>query len=183
MKKTFLFACPIVVLLALTGVAYPQQPSPGTLIGKASSYFQSVKDRDFGKAAALFHFPRHYSPKERQDDLETVARTLRFLVDKFGAVRAARLYQSPGRFYHVVTGGGDLPYWAKHPSYSQLIYEVDFEKEGKGYVTLAFSNIDGKWEIRHVAYGLSVDRPDAQSRIMAIGTEMSRLIADAPGGK
>ncbi len=183
MKKSFLLASSLLVLLAVNGVAYPQQPSLDVLTGKASSYFGFVKARDFDKAAELFHIPKHYSPKARQADIESVARTLEFLAGKFGDVVAERLNQSPGRFYQVVTGGGDLPYWAKHPSFSQLVYEVEFEKQGKGYVTLGFCNIDGTWDIRQVAYGLPSDSPDAQSRIVSISKELRQLIRSGSGGR
>lgn len=83
--------------------------------------------------------------------------------------------ETPDPFYHVLTGGGDLGYWQKYPSFIKIIYEVDFEKEGKGYVALSFCNIAGNWEIRQVAYGLPAARSDARTRITTIMKEMMQL--------
>ena len=176
MKNVLSLSGLVLILLLANGVAHPQQTSQDILINKASQYFKYVKNRDFYNAATLFHFPKHYSQKERKDDVHAVSKTLELFADKFGNILVANLNQTPNPFYHVMTGGGDLRYWQKHPSSIKVIYEVTFEKESKGYVGLSFCNIDGNWEIRQVAYGIPAARSDARARITIIQKEMTQLI-------
>ena len=172
MKKRVLSVTLILMVLLLIGTSHGQTVSNDTLVNNAVQYFDFIRNNDFHSASRLFHYPGNYTKQELTDDMNTVSNLLAFLANEFGGVLNQNISEAPTSFYHVLVGGGDLPYWQKHPHSVKLTYKVDFEKEGRGYVRIRFCNISGKWEIRQVEYGLPTSRPDSRERIMTIMQKM-----------
>lgn len=169
MKKTALLAAALVAsLIAFGASTSAQETTELELEVLASKFFARMAKSEFDSASKFFHYPQNYSPAERSHDIDAVGHMLKIFTNEFGIPTSQRLSGSPGLFYHVTAQSGHVEYWQKHPYSIQVPYEVDFTREGKGYIVMQFCNISDKWEIRSVAYGLPAERPDAKDRVQQI---------------
>jgi len=142
-------------------------------------YFELINQNQFQRAAALFHYPKQYSQKELEKDLNAVSMGLALFSEEFGKILSWVPENATETVYHVSIGGGDLKYWQRHPKSYVVSYSVEFEKERKGYVGIRFCNIvNDKWEIRDVIYALPKSHPTARARITEIMSKMMQMMSD-----
>ncbi len=155
--------------------------TPEAVLAKlAQQYFARVNKGNFAEAATLFHYPKQYTLAEQSKEGRSVTQLLTILTREFGSPSHPRVPQQPFMIYNVGGGSGDIPYWQQHPTSLQKQYEVTFTREATGYVIIQFCKIAGVWEIRGVQYGLSVQRPEAKTRIADIQNMLMREMSSAP---
>ena len=186
-KKALLTA---VLVTALIGFAISTSAQGTTNLDTqalSSKFFDHVAKSEFDSASKLFHYPPGYTQTERSHDIDVVARILNIFTNEFGTPSSQRLSESAAMFYHVTAQSAHAEYWLKNPDSIQVDYEVDFSREGKGYIFVQFCNISDKWEIRSVAYGLPAERLDAKERVQGIINkvlrEMQPLMQEPGEGK
>ncbi len=174
MKSWLLLVGVMLGFVSLPPAVIADDPPDAVLAKLAQQYFARVNKGNFAEAAALFHYPKPYTPTERSNDERSVTQLLTILTREFGGPSHPRVPQQPFLIYNVGGGSGDLPYWQQHPTLLQKQYEVTFTREASGYVIIQFCHIMGVWEIRGVQYGLSVQRPEAKTRIADIQQVVSQ---------
>src|SRR5262245_58546982 len=136
MKALVLLASVTICLVVLRSLSYADD-NPNPVLDKlAQQYFAQVSQSNFAGAAALFHYPKQYTPGERAKDIQAVTQLLKVMTREFGVPTNRKVSQKPYIIYNVSAGGGDLGYWQQHPSSLQTQYEVTFSREAAGYVTL-----------------------------------------------
>ncbi len=153
--------------------AFAQQSSKTTAEKIGDEFFYCLKKNDFDSAAGLFH----YSPAEKNKESKTIKKLLIFLTKEFGNIREYE-FSRPVKFYQVYISGEEPKYWQKHPVSYTVYYKVNFSTEGEGYVSIDFSYIQEKIEIRAVHYGLPVSRSDGKERVVEIGKKMVKVFLE-----
>lgn len=176
MKKAAILLVFITLFVSAVSLASAEQDVAIALKDLASELFTHIGKSEFEAAAALFHYPPTYTPKERSHDAAAVSRMLEFLAEEFGSPKSPRASESPAQYWSVAAMGGNIPYWQANPVFLQSRYEVAFTKEGVGYVLLQFCKLNSQWEIRAVAYALPAQRPDSKARVMEIGEKMMQIM-------
>ena len=172
MKKSILILT-CCILLSVLGTRASGQESVGAQLQFLSSEFLNhMSSSEYSDASGLFHYPREYTSKEKSEQILDVSKLLKIFTDEFGIPSNYKINETPAPYYNVTVSGGDMNYWEKHPSYMQIPLEVVFSRENDGYVIILFSNIQDKWEIRAVAYGLPAQRPGAKERVVEIMTKI-----------
>ena len=144
---------------------------------KSGRFVEAYNKKDFAGLAELFHFPPEYTEQELKADKEAIRKTLSLYFDEFGKITGFEKVENPPFHYFVAIGGADISYWEKHPEGDKVSYKAAFSGEGEGYLTLTFSYILRKWEIRQVNYGLPADRPRSEARISAIFQKWQKRMA------
>lgn len=120
----------------------------------ASSFFKHMKQDDYLKASQLFHYPPTYTTEERKKDEIAVSKSLGAFKESFGQIIRPQIETENKQIISLQVGGGDIPYWQKHPQYFTQVYNVNFSKYGDGFITFTICNLTNKFEIREVKYGL-----------------------------
>lgn len=178
MKKSLLILTCCILLSALSTRASGQvsvevRKSVEAQIQTLSSEFLThMASSEYSDASGLFHYPVDYTSEKRSEVIHRVSKLLKIFVDEFGIPSNYKINETPAPYYNVTVCGGDMKYWEQYPSYMQIPLEVVFSRENDGYVIILFSNIQDKWEIRAVAYGLPAQRPGAKERIVEVMTKM-----------
>ncbi len=173
-KKALLTAVLMAALIGFGISTSAQETTNLDLQALSSKFFDHIAKSEFDSASKLFHYPPSYTPAERSHDIDAVAHMLKIFTNEFGTPASQRLSESAAMFYHVTAQSAHAEYWQKHPYSIQVDYEVDFSREGKGYIFVQFCNISGKWEIRSIAYGLPAERIDAKERVQQIINKVLR---------
>jgi hypothetical protein len=176
MKKTAIFLASITLFVSAVSLASAEQDSATALKALESAFFTHIGKSEFEAAAALFHYPPTYTPKERSHDAAAVSRMLEFFAEEFGSPKSPRASESPAQYWSVAAMGGNIPYWQANPVLLQSRYDVAFTKEGYGYVMFQFCKLNSQWEIRAVAYALPAQRPDSKARVMEIGEKLIQIM-------
>ncbi|MGA1867043.1 MAG: hypothetical protein ACMUJM_00700 [bacterium] len=176
-KKKILYIFSLVLLLfGIVTYRCRGHTQENILTEIASEYFKLIKNKNVNGASKLFHYPTDHTEQEIIKDMNVIGRSLQIFINEFGAVLRADLVETRDIFYHVSIGGGDLSYWKKHPNSINLTYKVKFKKAGQGYIDIMFCNINNKWDIRQVSYGLPQSRPDSKEYILDITQKIFQLI-------
>jgi hypothetical protein len=176
MKKTAIFLASITLFVSAVSIASAEQGATIALKALASEFFTHIEKSEFEAAAALFHYPPTYTPKERSHDAAAVSRMLEFFAEEFGSPKSPRASESPAQYWSVAAMGGNIPYWQANPVLLQSWYDVAFTKEGDGYVLFQFCKLSSEWEIRAAAYALPAQRPGSKARVMEIGEKMMQIM-------
>ncbi len=154
---------------AATGAATEPAPERSrSTAAQARLFFDHLAAGDYPAATAMFHFPPSYTASELTDDTVIIEKWLRVFTEELGKVTDLRAPPPATGFEAVGIGGGTEAYWAAKAPPVKLILEVDYLKEGKGYVILGFCHLGGKVELQSVTFGLPENRPDATQRLQAI---------------
>ncbi len=142
------------------------------LFSLCESCMKNIQKQDFDSALELFHFPPGYTDKELKKDKEAVLEHILLFNNEFGKIITYKPNQGYAEYYHLMAGGGDIVYWGEHPRNINLVYEVEFDKEGPGIVNFVLNNVTGDWEIQMIGYGLLASNKDAKKRIDEIYKKM-----------
>ncbi len=178
MKKSLLILTCCILLSALGSRASGQESAEtqesieARLQSLSVEFFSHMASSEYSDASGLFHYPVDYTSEKRSEVIHRVSKLLKIFVDEFGIPSNYKINETPAPYYNVTVCGGDMKYWEQYPSYMQIPLEVVFSRENDGYVIILFSNIQDKWEIRAVAYGLPAQRPGAKERIVEVMTKM-----------
>ena len=165
----------IVLLLASLSPVHPAFGQDIEAI--TASFFQFMKDGQFDEASRLFHYPPGLTDQKLSQRRKTVATSLQLLQKEFGKVIHRQVTQPPGQVLSVTVTGGSIDYWEQHPQYSTSLLEVEFDKEGEGFLLVSFCDITGELQIRSVKYGLLLSRPGAKARIIEV---MRNIVRNLP---
>lgn len=178
MKKSVLILTCCVFLSVLSTRASGQESAEAQesieaqLRSLSVEFFTHMASSEYSDASGLFHYPVDYTSGKRSKVIHSVSKLLKIFADEFGIPSNYKINETPAPYYNVTVCGGDVEYWEQYPSYMQIPLEVVFSREDDGYVIIMFSNIQDKWEIRAVAYGLPAQRPGAKERVVEIMTKM-----------
>ncbi len=169
--------CLLSLLIVLTfSIATQESYGAGKSSDVPKVFIKSYNSGDFDSASKLFHIPAFYTQEQVSHEKEAAVKVLELLRNEFGKITS---YQSPGgqyNFHRVMFGTGDLRYWNKRPRRSKVVYEVEFSKLGRGYITLVLVNIKKKTEIRQIIYGLPMDSPGAENSTSIIVDKIVSLL-------
>jgi hypothetical protein len=149
---TVSFVIAYILIVQVVDVDASQENEILNLINK---YFYSIEQSDFSGASDLFHYPPSYSQEELIKDKSAVSKFLESLSNSFGQLSNPVTNKAEEKILSLQVGGGNIPYWKKHPKYVSSIYRATFSKFGEGFVTFTICNLSNKYEIREVKYGLS----------------------------
>ena len=178
MKKLLVFAGLLALFLFYNNFSYLYAAEEGLneeLVGLSRNYMDVIQQKDFFGAAKLFHYPPNYSSEELIKDQKGVQQVLELLNSEFGNVNEYKLVKTPEFYYSFLFMGGDILYWKSKPDYLSLLYEVEFSKEKRGFITISFCKINSMSQIRSVSYGLPSSRSDSMERIFEIGKKIYEL--------
>jgi len=145
------------------------QPQP---VQVARTYMNCVGIADYSCVLALFHFPSSYSSAELESDQQAVRDALTVLDKELGRVESQDEISTTSDVVFLSVGGGDLPYWKKHPEFRRFTFKVKFAKEGEGFIFIDICQIEKAPQIRQVHYGLPASYKGARERILAIMNQM-----------
>ena len=141
----------------------------------AQKYVEAVNAKDYRKAAKMLHFPGNMEEKAKQKEVRVISESLGILVDELGAFDR---YQ-PGeadRFYSVFIMAGSLDYWSDKMDGVSVIYRVQYNRKGQGYLIFRYAKLHSKLVLRAVEYGL----PRAQSGALETIKHLIYRIATEP---
>ena len=111
----------------------------GSASTKATEFFELHNKLAFDAAAELFHFPGDYPESERTADKVAIGRWLSVLAAELGKVQGFNVPEGGGGYLMTSMGSGPEAYWAEQAEDPPtILYEVEFERDGKGYVQLQF---------------------------------------------
>ncbi len=150
----------IIIILSLVLLGFTQNlPAEITKSGEInhliSDFFLFISQTNYTSAAELFHYPPEYSPEQRQRDLKGVALLLEAFTGSFGQISRTSISTKEAEIFYLQVGGGDLQYWQKNRETLSHVFQVDFSNYGNGFITFTICNLNQKYEIREVKYGLS----------------------------
>ncbi len=170
-------ACLLSLMLVLAlSIATQESFGAGQIGDVPAAFIDSYMRGDFAAASELFHIPASYTQEQASQEKESAVKVLELFHKEFGQVTSSRMPSEPYRYYNVMFGTGDLNYWNKYPSFTQVPYEVEFSKLGKGYVLIALVNINKKTEIRQISFALPVESPGAKKSVTAIMNKMMSML-------
>ena len=139
-------------------------------------YFSLLNEEKYDEIADLFHFPLEDTAKETIRDRKKIVKFHRLMRKEFGPVKRHSLLTMGMYAFNVVaiyTGKGE--YWLRNPANKQFVYNVDFEKEGKGGIILQFCYINKKLELRMVQYGIPRGKKGSEETIKRLLEELIEL--------
>jgi hypothetical protein len=173
----------IIILLAIATTFFFQQtncqPFANTdLSSIADHYIKLMNQGNYKEASFLFHYPEDYTQEELVSDRTTVQKMLKIVMDTFGSIDSVYIVPPSLMVYQFSIGGGSIPYWQKHPKGFHVTHCVEFSKQGYGRFDVQFCNINSKWEIRDVSYGLPTSRSDAKPIISKLLERFMQLMPD-----
>lgn len=169
--------CFISLLLVLTfGIAIQESYGAGKSKDVPKALIKYFNGGDFVTASKLFHIPALYTQEQVSNEKEAAVKVLRLLRNEFGKITSYRSPSGSYSFHKVMFGTGDLRYWSIHPRLRKVVYEVEFSKLGRGYITIALVNITKRTEIRQITYGLPTDSPGAENSVSAIVNKMNSML-------
>lgn len=142
----------------------------------AEEYFSLLKQEKYKEITDLFHYPTEDTPKETIKDREMLIEFHRLMKREFGTVKKHTLFTMGTYFYNTVgIYTGKASYWQRNPLFKQLIYNVDFNKEGSGRIIFHFCNINNKLEMRMVQYGLPQSNKGSKEKADRILKELEKI--------
>jgi hypothetical protein len=151
------------VVLSATARADPGQSA-------ASQIVDNLARSDVRAVASSLHYPPTYTAEEREADIASVSKSLRFLLDRFGAPKNLRTTAERHVFFHVGTSGGDVPYWESISPYPNrvVVFQTDFANLGPGFVMVELISLDGGAPrvIKGVEFGLPAETPGSKQQIL-----------------
>lgn len=136
---------------------------------------------EFDAVARLVHVPESYSQERRVEDVEAVAKSLRFLLSRLGAISSVEPLVEQEEFYFVATGGGDVPYWESISPYgrAEFPFAVEFANHGRGMVKPVVF-MDGERpgrELVAVELGLPVSSRESKETMVDLSVDMFEFMA------
>lgn len=176
MRKKWYFWTLLAVLLLVTALAFAQQTiSEETYKPIAAKFLTAMQQKDFTKAAGLFHYPTTYTADQLKKDRDQVKIILEIINGELGEVREYKISKTQQQCYFISVAGGDVSYWSDKPSIFALQYEVVFAKEKEGFLILGFSNFNNTNEISYVNFALAASREGSKARIDGITKALLNL--------
>lgn len=115
----------IVVFFTTSSNSFSSSQNEITIL--INRYFDNIDKSDYLKAAGLFHYPPNYSTDQTIDDMKGVSKFLGALEDSFGKIYKPTENSIKTKIISLQIGGGDLPYWQKHPDYITKIFPLNFQ--------------------------------------------------------
>lgn len=121
----------------------------------AASVIGSYNAADDAAVAAMML----YAPGDSSAERTRMARAMRVLLSIFGPIRS---FAPPTENYEY------LPVTASpkgQPSVdaAKAVYEVEFERLGRGFVIIEVANVEGRDAVASIAFALPPDRQDARA--------------------
>ena len=178
MKRTFALIFFLLALSSVQNFSFSQQKISEDMKALAASFFELTQKHNFTEVSRLFNYPSEYTKEQLSQDMSMVRKMTQLINDQFGEIKRVNPVSSQDSSLQIGVGGGDLPYWEKHPTFIRVCYDVQFANAGSGSIDFYFANIRNKWEIRQVNYGLPVSRADASDLIMKTMQKLSQLTPD-----
>jgi hypothetical protein len=145
----------------------------------AKSIADLLQSSNAAEIAAALEYPSTYTAEELARDREGVAGAVAYLIGQFGRMTNARPTRSQVVFIEIGVAGGSTPFWWQaggEPRTRQYIYDVEFEKFGRGFLKV-LTHVTASRELPvGFAFGLDANSPDAESRMrVAMGGLMDLL--------
>lgn len=172
----------VVVAVALVSIAMVPNPAdvPRFLESPAAkSVADLLQASDAAGIAAALEYPSSYTAEELARDREGVAGAVTYLISQFGRMTNARPTRGQVIFIEIGVAGGSAPFWWQAGDESrtrQYIYDVEFEKFGRGFLKV-LTHVTASRELPvGFAYGLDANSPDAEPRMRAAMNGLMDLI-------
>ena len=134
-----------------------------------------MQQKDFTKAAGLFHYPTNYTANKLKKDRDQVKIILEIINGELGEVREYKISKTLPQCYFISVAGGEVSYWSDKPSVFALQYEVVFAKEKEGFMNIGFYNSNNTNEISYVNFALASSREGSKARIDGITKVLTNL--------
>jgi hypothetical protein len=138
-----------------------------------------LQQQEYAEAAEQFHQPEYFDEGDSRRDREDVARSLAFLVPRFGIPSNVRRSEESEAIWKVGVAGVSGPYWESLPNWGRdefVSYAVDFEREGPGYIQVNYFLGGGRPEVQSVDFILPSSREDAKQVVFETMKEMSHSV-------
>jgi hypothetical protein len=176
MKRKYIIILSVIATVFLCKSTKCQQTDSDNLTSVANHYNKLLSQGNYEEASLLFHYPEDYTKEELLSDRTIVQKMLKIVSDTFGPIDSVYTFPSSSMMYQFSIGGGNIPYWKKHPKGFHVTQYVEFNKQGYGRLEVQFCNINSKWAIRDVSYGLPSSRIDAKSIISKLFERFMQLM-------
>ncbi len=171
--------CLLSLLIVFTfSIAIQESYGAGKSSDVPKVFIKSYNSGDFVSASKLFHIPASYTQEQVSHEKEATVKVLELIRNEFGKITSYRSPSGSYSFHRVMFGTGDLRYWNKHPRFTKVVYEVEFSKLGRGYITIALVNINKKTEIRQIIYGLPMNSPGAENNTSIIVNKIMSILQE-----
>lgn len=162
----------LLVLLPYLVTCQTQQAQIEEAVKLTDNCIELLKHNELEQIAYLFHFPPEYNEQQIQDDIKDIQEWVVGLKKEFGTLVNAKRLNEPAQYIDLSIGGGNIPYWERHPEFINVVYKASFQKEKDGFIIFWVVDISKKLELKTIGYGLPANDPLARERIMEIGEKM-----------
>jgi hypothetical protein len=156
-------------LLAGLGSARAADPLPGVTPFQITSYAANslslLQQSRFEILAGQFHYPETLAAAMVKAEQAQLTAVLERAGALFGVPRQQLLLDGPRQADQFVVQGLTQAYWNDRDRYSAVSYQVDFSREGRGYLTFSIIVYDHRLQLRSVAFGLPAELPGSKQRL------------------
>lgn len=172
LAATLLFA-------ASTGCRAPVKPRDVQLL--ASATLADLTAGAVTQACARIYEPSDWDAERIAADRKQMAEGFDAMMKEVGTLSDARMIHN-WLIYEVGVVGGDPRFWQSLPNQgiaNRVVYTVNFSRMGPGIVSLTFTHLSGKWELRSIAFGVERSMSNAREKAGRMGRALFRTMNPA----
>ena len=125
------------------------------------NFLEENKESNLAKMSEAFHYPNSFTPDQLNNEIASISDSLQSAIDELGVISSYELNKSKFTSAYFGVQSVSQEYWKRYPYFNQLIYDVNFSKQGRGHLAFNFSIIKNKIVLSTVIYALSEDNPEA----------------------
>ncbi len=173
--------CRVLVVAALlcVGPAGCKNPvKPREVESIASATLADLASGAVKRACSRIYEPPDWNPGRAAEDREQIGRGVEAIMNETGTLSDARVINK-WLVYQLEVTGADPQYWLRRPNMgvdSRVTYAVNFSKVGPGVLSLTFTRLSGRWELRSILFGFDTSTPGARDNAIRIGRTFIRTM-------
>jgi hypothetical protein len=176
-KRHRLLLAATLLFVASSACRAPEKPREVQLL--ASSTLADLTTGAVAQACSRIYEPPDWAPDRIAEDHKELSAGVEAAMRELGTLSDARIIHK-WAFYELQITGADPQYWLALPNMgiaTQVTYAVNFSKIGPGILSLSFTHLSGKWELRSISLGVEPWVPDARDKAARIGRALFRAMA------
>jgi hypothetical protein len=136
----------------------------------AEEFAKLYSERDFERAAVIFHCPPEYTREEEALDRAAVARSLEVLWELNGPVHRFDSFAGLAATLGAMTACGTPTYWKTNPTVVKRLLETSQREDERGFLEFQFASVDGRLVLSYFSHSLPLSHPEAMSRAQSFLT-------------
>jgi hypothetical protein len=125
-------------------------------ISLVDRFIFSYNNQDFTTAASLFHIPPNYTEIEKQNEIKSISTSIKIIFDDFGIIKNLRQPIENELYTGIGIYSATSDYWAKYTKSKYIIFKVDYDDFGIGYIEFTFYEKNSNIQIRQLSFNVSL---------------------------